>query len=328
MVATLHDVARAAGVSIRTVTNVLNGQVRVSKTSTAKVHAAIEKLDYRPNLAARNLRTGKTGILALVVPDLAAPYFSALASVVLEEGNKRGFQVIVEQGDLERGVGKSSAGRMPLADIVLFASDATSEEISKLDVERLSSRLVFLGEYEVGDRFSQVGVDNFLLGIDATRALLERGCKKIAVIGDNARSEYLTPRRRTEGYSQMMREAGFPVANGLIRQVSMHTREEGYRVCLELMRSVPEVDGIFCYSDTLAIGALAALRSMSVEVPQDVRLIGVDDIEEGRFYSPTLSSVSLDLNVMVSRSFELVEAGKDNRRVVLQHGIVHRESTN
>lgn len=326
MAATLNDVARSAGVSIRTVTNVLNGQVKVSESTRKRVLSAIERLDYRPNLAARNLRTGRTGIVALVVPDLAAPYFSTLASIVVQEGNNRGYQVIVEQGDLFRGIGQSNQGRKTLADVVMFASDASGEEIKSLNRGSLGSRLVFLGEYDVSGLFPQVGIDNFAVGYDATRELVDLGCRKIAAIGAESASEFLTPRKRTEGYFAALNENGENPDVYMARPVSEHTRAEGYQVANELFDAHPGVDGVICYSDTLAIGVLAALRDRDVMVPDDVRVIGVDDIEEGRFCTPTLTSVSFDLREMVDNAFRVVRENSVEA-VSLPHKIIHREST-
>lgn len=326
MAATLNDVARSAGVSIRTVTNVLNGQVKVSDSTRKRVLSAIERLDYRPNLAARNLRTGRTGILALVVPDLAAPYFSTLASIVVQEGDDRSYQVIVEQGDLSRGIGQSSRGRKTLADVVMFASDASGEEIQSLQQGALASRLVFLGEYDVAGLFPQVGIDNFAVGYDATRELIGLGCRRIAAVGAESASEFLTPRRRTEGYIAALDESSANPVAYVARPVSEHTRAEGYQVANELFDAHPDVDGVICYSDTLAIGVLAALRDRDVKVPEDVRVIGVDGIEEGRFCTPTLTSVSFDLREMVDSAFRVVKE-QSLEPVVLPHKIVHREST-
>lgn len=327
MAATLHDVARVAGVSIRTVTNVLNGQVRVSESSKRRVFSAIERLDYRPNLAARKLRMGKSGIVALIVPDLSAPYFSRLASTVVEEGNNEGLQVIVQQGALEQNVGTASRERMPLADIILFASDASSEDIDRFAQSPTMRHLVLLGEYDSEDRFSQVSIDNYAVGFDSTNALLQRGCQKIAVIGAEAESKYLTPRRRTEGYEHALASATGVSRPTIAKAVFGHSRSKGYQLAQELFDEHPDVDGLICYSDTLAIGVLAALRDREISVPEDVQVIGIDDIEEGRFSTPTLTSISFDVSTLVRAGLEVGMSTQGIKNVVVPHRLIAREST-
>lgn len=296
MPTTLRDVADHAGVSMRTVSNVVSGYEHVSAAMRKRVMAAIEALDYRPNPVARTLRTGRTGVLALVVPEIDVPYFSELARNVIDTAAEVGYRVVVDQTghdhERERRL-LLGDDRAMLFDGLLFSPLVTKSEL--LDMHGSSSvPLVLLGEHDFDGRFDHVAVDNERAARDATAHLVALGRRRIAAIGAQPLEEYATPLARESGYLATLDESGMPFDPALVRPAAHWSRQQGYDAATDLLALDDRPDAVFCFSDLLAIGAMRAVADAGLRVPDDVAVIGIDDVDEGRFSRPSLSTVSLD----------------------------------
>ncbi|GAA2873782.1 LacI family DNA-binding transcriptional regulator [Streptomyces mexicanus] len=292
---TLRDVARRAGVSIRTVSNVVNGSVPVSDELRSRVEAALEELDYRPNLVARNLRRGRTGMIALVVPELDVPYFAELAREVITAARAHGYVVMLDQtdGDVERErelLGRES--RATMFDGLLLSPLAISAE----ELRRRTNRVpvVLLGEHIFSGSFHHVAIDNIAAAREATEHLLGLGRRRIAAIGDQPYSTGETAQLRTVGYRQALERAGLAVDDRLIVPTPRFHRHLGAQAMRELLALPEPPDAVFCYNDLLAIGALHVLTQAGVRIPEDIAVVGVDGIQEGRYSSPALTTVAPD----------------------------------
>jgi DNA-binding LacI/PurR family transcriptional regulator len=278
MPATLRDVAERAQVSIRTVSNVVSGYAHVSDKMRKRVLDAIDELDYRPNPVARTLRTGRTGMLALVVPEIDVPYFSELARDVINAAAEVGYRVMIDQTghDHERERELLTGGdRTMLFDGILFAPLVTPA-------------------------------------------------------GAQPDEEYSTPQQRTAGFESALADAGLaPVS---IEAAAHYRRADGYQAARALLERDPRPDAIFCYSDLLAMGALRAVFDAGLRVPEDVAIIGIDDIEEGRYSRPSLSTVSLDTPFIAAGAVARIAARIDDPdaeavQLVAPHTVIPREST-
>src|SRR5690606_33185609 len=181
MAVTLHDVAGLAGVSIKTVSNVINDYPHIRPATRAKVEAAIAELDYTPNLTARNLRSGRTGVIALALPDLSLAYFGELAAQVIREAEAAGLVVVVEQtgADRERELELLRSPRLKLTDGLIFSPlGMGAEDVAALDVPY---PLVLLGERIFGGPADHVTMRNVEAARAATEHLIARGRRRIAV---------------------------------------------------------------------------------------------------------------------------------------------------
>ena len=172
MPATLRDVADRANVSVRTVSNVVSGYEHVSEKMRSRVLAAIAELDYRPNLVARTLRTGRTGVLALIVPEIDVPYFSELARDVINAAAEVGYRVMIDQTghdhERERQL-LTGDDRTMLFDGILFSPLVTRDELREMNTTT-SMPLVLLGEHEFDGHYDHVAIDNVRAARDATAA--------------------------------------------------------------------------------------------------------------------------------------------------------------
>ncbi len=334
MPATLRDVADRAQVSIRTVSNVVSGYEHVSERMRHRVLEAIEQLDYRPNPVARTLRTGRTGMLALVVPEIDVPYFSELARDVITAAAEFGYRVMIDQTghDHERERELLTGGdRTMLFDGILFSPLVTKAEL--LDMNgRTSMPLVLLGEHDFDGRYDHVAIDNVQAAHDATRHLIDLGRTRIAAIGAQPQENYSTPQQRTDGYEAALLEAGMVVEPDYLRPAAHYRRADGYEAARTLLALDERPDAIFCYSDLLAMGAIRAVFDAGLSVPEDVAIIGIDDIEEGRYSRPTLSTVSLDTPFIAHHAVARIVARIDDpdaaaEEVIAPHQVVAREST-
>jgi DNA-binding LacI/PurR family transcriptional regulator len=334
MPATLRDVAERAQVSVRTVSNVVSGYEHVSAKMRARVQKAIEELDYRPNPVARTLRTGRTGLLALVVPEIDVPFFSELARDVITAAAGVGYRVMIDQTghdhDREQELLRG-ADRDMLFDGMLFAPLATEAELRELNGSQ-SMPLVLLGEHTFDGRFDHVAIDNVQAATDAVAHLIEIGRTRIAAIGQQPKEHYTTPLQRTDGYLRALAEAGLSPETSLVRSADHYSRADGYAAAASLLTELPRPDAIFCYSDLLAMGAVRAVFDAGLHVPDDVAIIGIDDIEEGRYARPSLSTVSLDTPFIAEQAIARIAARIDDpglaaQEIVAPHLLLPREST-
>lgn len=334
MPATLRDVAARANVAVRTVSNVVSGYTHVSEQMRQRVLAAIEELDYRPNPAARTLKTGRTGMLALIVPEIDVPYFSALARDVIRAADDRGYRVMIDQTghdhDRERDLLTGNDRRM-LFDGIVFSPLVTQAELLEMDAA-VRMPLVLLGEHEFQGRFDHVAIDNVRAAEDAVAHLVARGRRRIAAIGAQPLEPYATPQQRTAGYERALESAGIERRPDYARPAAHYSRADGYAVAKTLLALSPRPDAIFCFSDLLAMGAMRAVFDAGLTVPGDVAVVGIDDIEEGRYSRPTLTSVSLDTAFIAEQAVSrLVERIDDDaleaEQIIAPHSLMVRESS-
>ncbi|MCC3765249.1 LacI family transcriptional regulator [Glycomyces sp. TRM65418] len=334
MPATLRDVAELAQVSVRTVSNVVSGYEHVSERMRQKVLRAIEELDYRANPVARTLRTGRTGMLALVVPEIAVPYFSELARDVIDAAAAFGYRVMIDQTgndhERERQLLRGD-DRTMLFDGILFSPLVTKAELLEMR-GATTMPMVLLGEHEFDGRYDHVAIDNVQAARDAVAHLIAIGRTRIAAIGTQPDEEYATPLQRTAGYEAALAEADLESPPGFTVPAARYSRTDGYEAAAALMSRSPRPDAIFCFSDLLAMGAMRAVFDAGLRVPDDVAVIGVDDIEEGHFSRPSLSTVSLDTPFIAREAVRRLTARIEDpevaaEEVIAEHRLVVREST-
>ena len=327
----LKDVAEHAGVSVRTVSNVVNGFAQVAPATRSRVQASIDALGYRPNMAARTLRRGRTGLVALVVPGLDSPYFAELATHAFRLAEQRGLTVLVEQtdGDPARELALLQGRRNHLVDGVVFSPWTVPED--QLATHSPTVPMVLLGEHDGGATSCRVAVDNVAAARDATQHLVSVGRRRVAAIGVNPTFAHATSRHRLLGYRAALAEAGQVLGPVYEAPVERFKREDGYRAMQRLLEIPDPPDAVFCFTDELALGALRAAAERGLQVPRDLAVIGFDDIEDGRYATPSLSTVAPDKAGIARVALDLVQAQLDgaavSEPVTAEHRLVVRETT-
>jgi DNA-binding LacI/PurR family transcriptional regulator len=291
---TLKDVALRAGVSVRTVSNVVNDYVYVARETRARVQAAIDELGYRPNLFARNLKLGRSRMLALVVPELDVPYFAELARLIIHEADEAGYTVLIDHTDgderRERQLVTEDLRGVNFDGMIVSPLSLTAEQ---LEARRTSAPVVLLGERLFAAGVDHVAIDNVRAAREATAHLFSSGRRRIAAIGVQRESSG-TAKLRTIGFREAFAAAGAEVDEELLVEVSHYHRENGAAAMTRLLELPEPPDAVFCFSDLLALGALRVVLSRGLSVPDDVAIVGFDDIEDGRYATPTLTTIAPD----------------------------------
>lgn len=333
----LREVAERAGVSVRTVSNVANDFPHVAPETRRRVQAAIEELKYRPNAAARQLRRGRTEVISLVVPEIDSPYFAELASITVRIAAERGWTVHIDQtdgdSDRERQMTSGPAGRS--VDGVLCNPWAVSPA-ELLDLA--AGPVVLLGERATEGMLDHVAIDNVQASRQATEHLISRGDRVIAAIGAQPHLHNGTAELRIKGYRHALQTAGLSFRKELVAPVQSLHRPDGAAAMARLLEVEPRLDAVFCFSDQLALGALRTLLERGYRVPEDIALVGFDDIEDGRYGTPTLTTVAPDKTQIVRLALsQLSERIADHtdphvtgycpRDLIAPHQLLVREST-
>ncbi|MEU0199459.1 MULTISPECIES: LacI family DNA-binding transcriptional regulator [unclassified Streptomyces] len=294
MVVRLKDVAEHAGVSIKTVSNVVRGEAHVSEATRERVLRSISELGYRPHASARHLRTGRSGILALAVPDLAAPYFAELAAAVIAAAKGMSYTVLIEEtgGDPEEELRIACGLGSSLIDGVLLSP-------LRLDQEALASRprrvpLVLLGERDYELPVDHVLIDNVAAAREVTAHLLSLGHTRVAAIGAQRGAASATAQQRVRGYQEALYRAGVPYDPALTCEVSAYRLADGVRAMRSLLDLPEPPEAVFCFNDLLAAGAVRAAADRGLGVPRDVAIAGFDDVELSQFSVPSLTTVAPD----------------------------------
>ncbi len=318
----LEDVARVAGVSMKTVSNVVHDYPHVSEKMRTKVQRAIDDLGYRPNLLGRRLATGRTGMIALAFPDLALPYFAELAKLVFKGAADRGYRVLVEQtdGTLDGERGVIAANEAGLVDGVLFHPSFMST--AEIATHRQDVPLVLLGESPAPLTVDHVMIDNVAAAFAATGHLLKLGRRRIAFVGHEAYLQSATSNQRLAGYQNALEAAGVSADPRMLIPSASITAADAASGVRNAIDHGLRFDGLVCRDDLAAIGALRALHDRGRRVPEDVAVVGWDDIHMAALTIPALTTIAANTSQLTEVALDLLERRIDGHQGVGRHELV------
>ncbi|MEZ0446926.1 LacI family DNA-binding transcriptional regulator [Cellulomonas sp. ICMP 17802] len=303
----MDDVAKAAGVSKITVSNVVNGRNRVGAPTRLRVLQAIDELGYEVNLAARYLRVGRTGAIGLLVPELERPYFGQLARRLADRVESHGMHLAVERtGALrERQLSSVAKERVQLYDgVVLSVTGLTPDDLRRIELGRPA---LLIGERDVPATFDHVLMDNVGGARLAVGHLLASGARHVAMVGGTlGRAERDVVTLRTEGWRTAHEDAGVAADPALVVELDELDMGAARDAVQRLLTERPEVDGILAITDVVGFGVLRGLADVGRSVPGDVQVVGFDNVDEGEFSVPRLSSVEPDNDAMADAIVELL----------------------
>lgn len=304
---TMNDVAQVAGVSLKTVSNVINDYPHIRPETRRRVEEAIATLGYRVNTTARNLRLGRTGLIGLALPDLGESYFGELANAVVDEADARGLSVMIEptRADAASEVAVLTNDRRSMTDGLIFSP-------LLIDAAQLRAaaapRTVLLGERIFGVGLDHVALANIDGTYVATTHLISRGARRIAVVGapteldpqlegiieDKPAHELTTSseRLRAEGYRRALVDAGIPLDPALLLPTGPWRRASGASAITHALDRKLVFDAVVGLNDAVALGALHALLVRGVHVPDEVQVVGFDDLDESSYATPALTTIS------------------------------------
>lgn len=305
---TIRDVARAAGVSIATVSRVYTGSSVVNEETTRRVLDAAARLEYWPNAAARTLITSRTHALGVLLPDLYGEFFSEVIRGIDQAARADGFQVLVSGShadtDVLVSVGRSLRGRVDGL-IVMSPDEASVPAIGQL---LPLFPIVLLNSPAKCDLCDSISIANFEGAHAMTRHLLQLGHRRIALLLGPAPN--VDAEERRQGYRAALHEAEITPEPSL-EIPGDFTEDSGYAAAEALLRRSPRPTAVFATNDCMAIGLLGALHDRGVRVPEDVAVGGFDDIAVARYLSPPLTTVQVDAFELGRRAVSLWQRGRN-----------------
>lgn len=331
---TIKDIAARAGVSISTVSRVVNQSVRVDPATEERVHEAIDTLGYRPNLLARSFRRKITHTIGLLVPDNSNPFFAEIARVIEDAGFSDGYSVILCNSDLS-STKQSAYVDVLLAKrvdgIILISTGLIPGEDAGWDIERIQQAGVpcVVIDRDLGDAMvDQLLVDNHEGGYLAGKHLIANGHRRFAcVVGPSD----LTPSAgRIAGFRRALDEAGIDLpADALVRGNGRH--DGGARAVVELHARGVSFSAVFAFNDEMAIGVIGALQRAGRKVPDDISVVGFDNIPYTAAVFPSVTTIAQPIAEMGSTGLHMLldrirQPQLPPRRVVLSTRLLERES--
>lgn len=335
MSATMHDVSRLAGVSIKTVSNVINDYPYVRDETRQRVLDAIATLGYTPNLSARSLRSGRTNVISLIIPELRNAYFAELADAVMKAAAARGLSVLIEQFGNEReselSVLQKPRGQM--VDGVLYSVLALDEG-DRDTIGGIPTPLVLLGDRIFNGPKDHVTMQNAEGARAATEHLLAGGRRRIVALGAHPGEVIGSAGLRLAGYREALAAHGVEYDERLAIPVGTWHRRDGAEAMRAFLALGLPFDGVVAFNDTLALGALRVLQEAGLHVPEDVAVIGYDDIDETQYSMPALSTIDPGRDEIAQTAVDLlierIEGGSapfTPREIAVPFRLVEREST-
>lgn len=331
--ARIKDVAALAGVSLKTVTNVVHERPYVKDETRARVQAAIDQLEYQPSLVGRQLQSGRSHMITLAVPRIDEPYLGALAHQLIAAAAPRGYTVVMDEtgGRPEREEQAARGYPGHNIDGVIYSPLALDPGLMAQMSQ--DTPMVLLGKALPESRADYVAIDNEASAREVVDHLLERGCQRILFLGGQPGRWTGVGELRAAAIESHLRGLGRSrAAAGVVTTSGRFTRDEGARRVSEEMSRIRGCDALVCASDLLALGAIWALEQAGLRVPDDVAVVGWDNIEDGRYHSPSLTTVAPDLAALADKAVDaLINRIEGNQEpsttFVVPHRLLVREST-
>lgn len=326
--ATIHDVAQTAGVSATTVSRYLNKRIELPAATIARIDAAIARHDYRPNLLARRLSTGRTEAIGLVVPEIREPFFAELASAVEDEADRHGYTIFMSSTRSARAREVASLERLRdhhVDGLILLTNTPDDGTLARLIGKRRN--VVLIDEDVPAANVPKVFVENSEGAHRATTCLIEAGHRRIGYLGGPL--GLLSSEERFAGYRQALREASIALREADIHRGSFAPDFAAVATRRLLAQRTPPT-AIFASSDYLALGALRALRGAAVSIPDQMSFVSFDDTLIGDMLTPALTAVRQPIPDLGRHGFRallaLMNGGRAPKLTRLPVELIERDS--
>lgn len=330
----MKDIAKELGISQATVSKVLRDHPDIGEKTRQRVLERIKELDYQPNSLARSLVTGRSYLIGLVVPSLLHPFFAEIALALSRAIRASGYSLIVSSSEEDIGLEKEEISRLigrRLDALVIASSGSDTEQFERMNSKAQPYTLIDRALPGLAANF--VGINDELAGTLATDHLLDIGCTRVAHIRGQDNS---TGIGRFEGYKHALRRRGIPYSDDYVVQrnhVDTETTRQGAEAMRQLLERDPRPDGVFCFNDPLAIGAMSTILEAGLRIPEDIALIGCGNLPNNDCLRVPLSSIDQQSEMIGRRTAELVlnliEAKQPPRAqtIILEPALMIRAST-
>jgi DNA-binding LacI/PurR family transcriptional regulator len=324
----IQKVAKLAKVSVATVSRVLNNADNVAPKTRCKVKEAIEQANYVPNMLARNFRTSKSQSILVILTNISNLFYLEIVHGISEYAGEQGYDILLSEtdGTLSKQIESLKKVKNRIADGAILL-ESTVHDDTLLMLEK-NNPVVLCCTYNDEINLPFVTVDNERGGYIATKALLEAGRRNLAFVGTSDKSMYNHERRR--GFLKALNEFG--VTTSHILENAPLTFEGGRKVTTQIIANKKNIDGIFFVSDMLAIGAMSSLKENGLRIPEDISVIGYDNIELCDIVNPSLTSINQPAHKMGRETSRLlIEQIRDKntqsaRKIIFQPELIQRKS--
>lgn len=329
--ATIEDVARMAGVSVATVSRVLNGNYQVKASTEGRVQKAIEALAYVPNFAARNLRKNQSMAAMIVAPNFTNPYYSHILAGIGDAAQALGYSVFICNEAAPAAVEAliDSTIKNHRADgVILLSNDYNAAWLQNYAGQ---IPVVQCCEYVEGLALPHIAIDNYRAAYEAVEYLIHLGHRQIATISSS--NTHISTKLRYQGYCDALRAAGIePEADYIVQAAPDYSYQSGYMLANKLFNLRKRPSAVFCISDILALSAIAAAADRGLCVPADVSVLGFDDVDYTTMFHPFLTTIAQPCYEMGRKSMQALHAFKSSFPVApvvepMGHRLIFREST-
>ncbi|GMX66664.1 LacI family DNA-binding transcriptional regulator [Paenibacillus elgii] len=330
----IKDVARMAGVSVTSVSRVLNKGEHVSEKLEKKVRQAIEQLNYSPSLIAKSLKRNKTNLIGVIIPDITSSFQATILSNIEETLGRRGYNLLVSNivEDTDKVVKYLNVFQEMRVDGIVLMHEKLNDHI-RLFLQKNQIPLVV--HAELGLNLPTVMIDDFKAAYDATAYLIRKGHRRIAMIAGDMR-DLCAGRKRYEGYLAACKDYGIPVDESIIR-FGDYKLASGYRLMGELLAEAGgSFTSVFAASDDMAVGAINCMADHQLRVPDDISVIGFDGNQMSDVIRPRLTTIQQPMDKIgqatVELLMELIEQNDHAQRshlartIVLEHELVEKAS--
>lgn len=322
---TIKDVAREAGVSISTVSNALNDVDVLRPETKQHILEVAERLHYIPDSNGRSLKSGKTSIIGLYVPCVAPPYYGTVAESIFWECQRNGYELNITISHQSSSMMRSILGKRVDGAIIL------NNRIEEDDVEALIDAkipVVFLDREASHDRIGSVLFDSYHDGAMAARYFLDKGFKKLGYIMGIMKS--YDDQCRYQGYRDTIEAAGLKIEEDYIWMGNFEIETSRKTMERFLQSGVPLPDAIFAANDLSAIGCMDALKKAGIRIPEDISIIGCDDIQQAEWYQPALTTIRTEFEEQgrnaVRKLLRLIRQEEKGSVTKMKGKIVERQS--
>jgi LacI family transcriptional regulator len=332
MAVTMLDIAKGLNVSVVTVSKVLRNQGKISAATRKRVLQRAKELNYQTNWIARSLVTRRTYTIGLLLPDFTHPFFAEVAKAVAEAIRPHGYHLIIsyfeEDAALERNEADSLVARQ--VDGLIVASAQSPDRLDMFEgIRKRKVPFVLIDRPITGVHASFVGVDNEAIGKLATSHLIAQGCRRIAHLRG---PELGIAAARLAGYRRALEKHSLTMPANYIVE-ARYEDSSGYKAMRRLLRSRPVPDGVFCYNDPVAIGAMKAILEAGLNVPNDIAVVGAGNVHYSDLLAVPLTTIDQGTRQIGSRAAELLMEQIASKRalrpkkVLIEPKLVARQST-
>jgi LacI family transcriptional regulator len=327
---TIKDVARKANVSIATVSRVLNNQGGYSPKTKEKVLAAIKELGYQPNALARGLINKRTKTIGILFPEVSNMFASKILHGVENVVNEQGSSVIVcnTASNGEKTMKYLQVLHEKRIDGVIFVSEVITDEYYKM-LESMNIPIVLISTESYRYSLPYVKVNDRHAAYTATEYLIQKGHRKIGMISGN-KNDMIAGQPRIDGYKEALLHNGIDIKENYIVSCKGFGFKDGFYILPRLLHQAPDITAIFAASDEMAMGVISAAYKLGIKIPDDISIIGYDNLPLAEMAIPPLTTVAQPLEEMgemaASMLFEMMDTGRTVESRIMPHQIIERET--